>query len=149
MGKAYYFIDTSALFKRYIPEAGTDKIDLLFEKEGLFIISNLTVIEMVSNLKRLADVDKKIDDTVFEAIKSELFNDIADGTIKVEPVTSRSIITSVNLISKVYISPIDSLQLAMALNLKESYSNVSLVCSDEKLCKLAEKAGIDIVRIEA
>jgi len=148
MNRAYYFLDTSALFKRYIPEAGTDKIDLLFEKDGLFLISNLTVIEMISNLKRLVDVDKKIDHAVFDAVKNEFFKDVADGTLKVEPVSSVNIITSVGLLSKTYISPIDSLQLAMALNLKEIYGDISFVCSDRKLCRMAIQEGITVLNLE-
>lgn len=107
-----------------------------------------SVVEMISNLKRLVDVDKKIDNLVFDAIKAEFFRDIAEGTIKVEPVSSLNIITSVNLINEIYISPIDSLQLAMALNLKEHYRDLSLVCSDKKLSKLAEKEGITVVSID-
>lgn len=148
MSEACYFFDTSALFKRYITEAGTDKIDLLFENKDLFIISSLTVIELVSNLKRMAAVDRVINDDVCAAIKSEFFNDIANGIIKVEPVSSLSIVTAVDLLSKCYISPIDSIQLAMALNLKGSSERISFVCSDKKLCKIAEKERIDVIRIE-
>ena len=88
-----YFIDTSALFKRYISEPGTEKIDTLFEGEGLLIISHLTMVEFISNLKRLLDVDKVLDNDLFNAIKSVFLNDIADGIIKVEAVTSLNIIT--------------------------------------------------------
>ncbi len=147
MSKACHFIDTSALFKRYIQEAGTDQMDLLFEKESLFVVSNLSVIEMISNLKRLVDVDKKISIAIYNAIKSEFFGDIANGIIKVEPVSSVNIVTAADMLDKVYISPIDSLQLAMAKNLKDSYENIFLVCSDKKLCSLAEKEGITVVRI--
>lgn len=147
MNKANYFIDTSALFKRYVNEAGTDKIDSLFESAGVVIISNLTVIEFVSNLKRLVEIDRVIDIDAYNAIKSEFFNDIANGIIRVEPVSSLNIVTSVDLINKNYITPIDSLQLATALNLKEGYENISFVCSDKKLCSLADNEGIKVVWI--
>ena len=147
MNKDNYFIDTSALFKRYINEAGTDKIDSLFESAEVCIISNLTIIELVSNLKRLVEIDKIIDIDAYNAVKSELFNDIADGTIRVEPVSSLNIITAADLINKNYITPIDSLQLATVLNLKERYKNIFLVCSDKKLCSLAENEGIKVVLI--
>ena len=148
MSRECNFFDTSALFKRYISEAGTDKIDMIFEKTGLFIISSLTVIELISNLRRLVDVDKVIDDDLFNVIKSEFFNDIADGTIKVEPISSLNIITSVELLNKTYISPIDSLQLATVINLKENYNNIFFICSDKKLCSIAEKEGIAVLRID-
>lgn len=141
------FIDTSALFKRYINEAGTDQIDSLFESAGLIIISNLTIVEFVSNLKRLVERDEVIDSDVYDAIKSEFFNDIAVRRIKVESVSSLNIITSVDLINKNYVTPIDSIQLATVLNLKESCGNITFVCSDKKLCGLAENEGIKVVMI--
>ena len=147
MNDPSFFIDTSALFKRYINEAGTDRMDLLFESAGLIIISNLTIVEFVSNLKRLVDIDKLIDNDVYDAIKSEFFHDIADGRIRVEPASSLNIITSVDLLNKKYITPIDSLQLAAVQNLKESCEDISFVCSDKKLCSLAEQEGIKVVMV--
>jgi len=141
------FIDTSALFKRYINEAGTDIIDSIFESAGLIIISNLTIVEFVSNLKRLVEIEKVIDIDVYNAIKSEFFNDIAEARIRVEPVSSLNIITSVDIINKKYVTPIDSIQLATVLNLKESCANISFICSDRKLCGLAENEGLKVVMI--
>ena len=46
-----YFIDTSALFKRYFPEQGTEQIDDIFnEADSNFYISDITIIEIVLNL---------------------------------------------------------------------------------------------------
>lgn len=54
-----FFIDTSALFKRYQPEKGTVSVSRVLEEsnEPIFI-SSITVIEIISNLKRLCEVDK-------------------------------------------------------------------------------------------
>ena len=147
MNSGCYFIDTSALFKRYVNEPGTDEMDKLFESAGLIVVSNLTVVEFISNLKRLADIEKIIDIPVYDAIKREFFNDIANGVIKVEPVSSQQVITSVDLIDGNYITPIDSLQLSAIINLKENYDNISLVCSDKKLCGIAAQKGIKVVMI--
>lgn len=147
MNSGCYFIDTSALFKRYVNEPGTDEMDKLFESAGLIVVSNLTVVEFISNLKRLADIEKIIDIPVYDAIKREFFNDIANGVIKVEPVSSQQVITSVDLIDGNYITPIDSLQLSAIINLKENYDNISFVCSDKKLCGIAAQKGIKVVMI--
>ncbi len=148
MDNGCYFIDTSALFKRYINESGTDKIDVLFDGAALIVISSLTIIEFLSNLKRLVDIEKIINMDIHDAIKREFFSDIASGAIKVEPVSSQHIITSADLINKKYITPIDSLQLAAIINLKENYENISFVCSDRKLCSLAGQRGIKVLMIE-
>ena len=55
-----YFIDTSALFKRYIPEAGTDILDDIFKDIGTFYISDVTIIEVISNLKRKNEIGQRI-----------------------------------------------------------------------------------------
>lgn len=143
MSHTVYFIDTSALFKRYIHETGTDEMDSIFEKTGSIVISNLTIVELVSKLKRLVDIERVISVDVYNSIKSEFFRDIADTRIRVEPVSSVVIITSLDLINKKYVTPIDSIQLATVLGLKESFSNVSFVCSDRKLCQLAVNEGIE------
>lgn len=145
MNHSNCFIDTSALFKRYISEAGTDKLDTVFKSSELIFISNLSIVEFISNIKRLVEIDKLISKDIYDTIKAEFFNDIAEGRIKVEPVSSQSIINALDFIDKKYITPIDAIQLATVLNLKESYSNISFVCSDKKLCRLAENEGIEVV----
>jgi len=46
---AGYFLDTSALVKRYHREAGTDQIDaLLLEQGSVFFISRLSLVETIS-----------------------------------------------------------------------------------------------------
>ena len=147
MGAAGYFIDTSALFKRYINETGTEKIDSLFNCTGLFIISSLTIIEFISNLRRLADVDRIIDNNTFNAIRNVFLNDIAAGLLKVEAVSSLNIVTAADLIGKSYVTTIDSIILATAINLKENNENLSFVCSDLKLCNLAENMGMYVLKI--
>ncbi|HHW48780.1 MAG TPA: type II toxin-antitoxin system VapC family toxin [Clostridiaceae bacterium] len=141
------FIDTSALFKRYIDETGSDKMDSLFESDALLIISNLTVVEFVSNLKRLADIDRLISNEVYEIIKSAFFHDIAKGRVRVEPVSSTHIVASIDIINEKYVTPIDSIQLATLINLKKSFPDISFVCSDKKLCNLAESAGIKVIHV--
>jgi predicted nucleic acid-binding protein len=147
MNPSTCFIDTSALFKRYIDETGTDKMDSLFESAALVIISILTVVEFVSNLKRLADIEKVIDMEAYGAIRNEFFRDIASGRIQVEAVSANHIVTSVRLIDRKYVTPIDSLQLAAVIGLKEICENISFVCSDKKLCALAENEHINVVHI--
>jgi PIN domain nuclease of toxin-antitoxin system len=52
------FLDTSALFKRYQVENGTEAVNELIEKgAGNLFISSLTIVEITSNLKRLCAVN--------------------------------------------------------------------------------------------
>lgn len=142
-----YFIDTSALFKRYIPEPGTDELDNILNQEGIFYISELTIIEVISNLKRKNEISGEIDKELYEKIKSEFFNDIAEEKIRTARISSDTIIEAINIIDQNYITPIDSLQLAAAVQIKSEWGNVVFICSDEKLGNLAEKHGLEVLVI--
>jgi len=137
-----YFVDTSALFKRYIPEEGTEKIDDIFKQGGTFYISDITIVGIISNLKRKNEISKELDDAVYKKIKSEFFSDIAAENIKTSSITSRIIIEAINLIDQTYVTPVDSVQLAAALQLKAEQGNMIFICSDKKLGILAEKCGL-------
>ena len=142
-----YFIDTSALFKRYIPEQGTGQLDDIFKQGGMLYISDITIIEVISNLKRKNEITKELDNSVYKKIKSEFFNDIAQGKIKTSGVLSATIIEAVDLLDKNYLTPIDSIQLATALQLNVDKGNTIFVCSDKKLGRLADKYGLKFLLI--
>jgi len=93
-----YFIDTSALFKRYIPEQGTGQLDDIFKQDAEIYISDITIIEVISNLKRKNEITKELKNSVYKKIKSEFFNDIALGKIKTSGVISSTIIKAVDLL---------------------------------------------------
>ncbi len=137
-----HFIDTSALFKRYVLKKGTNKIDNVFMQKGTIFIADLTIIEVVSNLKRKNEISSELNREVYDKIKSEFFKNISDGIIKISETTSSTIIKAVSLIDKTYVTPIDSLQLASALELKNDYNNIVFVCSDKKLNSLAKNLGL-------
>jgi len=143
-----YFIDTSALFKRYFPEQGTRQIDDIFNgADSTFYISDITIIEIMSNLKRKNEITRELNNEIYSKIKKEFFNDIALENIKTVDVFSENIINAVTLIDKKYITPLDSIQLATALQLNSELQNIVFVCSDKKLTDLAEEYGIKTIII--
>lgn len=142
-----YFIDTSTLFKRYIPEEGTEELDNIFKQAKTFYISDITIIEVMSNLKRKNEISKELSDEVYKNIKSEFLRDIADGNLKTSGIVSGTIIEAINLIDQKYVTPIDSIQLATALQLNKEPGNIVFVCSDKKLEALARKYGLKSVII--
>lgn len=142
-----YFIDTSALFKRYIHEQGTEQLDDIFKQNAEIYISDITIIEVISNLKRKNKITKELTNSVYKKIRSEFFNDIAQGNIKTSGVLSATIIESVDLLDKSYLTPMDSIQLATALQLNADKGNTVFICSDKKLGTLAEKYGLKFLLI--
>jgi len=132
-----FFIDTSALFKRYQPEKGTTLVSQILEESNQQIyISSITIVEIVSNLKRLFEVDKITTEEQFLKQRSFFYQDINNLRITILDVTAGDIIKAESLILKRYMKPVDSIQLAIALNLQQD--DVTFISSDQKLCKTAE-----------
>jgi len=142
-----YFIDTSTLFKRYIPEKGTEQIDELFDIAEYIYISDLTITEIISNLKRKSEITCEIDKGLYLSVKKEFLNDISHGNIQTVSVDSEIIIRSLAFIDKNHIAPIDSIQLATAAYLNSEEKDIVFVCSDRKLAKLAEVNKLNILFI--
>jgi predicted nucleic acid-binding protein len=136
-----FFIDTSALFKRYQPEKGTDIVCNILEnaKQPVFI-SSISIIEVISNLKRLLEIDKITTEDQFKQQRSFFYQDINALGLTVLDVTAEDIIRAESLILKRYMKPLDSIQLAIALNLQED--DLTFVSSDQRLCKVAESEGL-------
>ncbi len=143
MSEKAYFIDTSALFKRYSDEPGSEVVNRVFAEKASRFISQLTITEVVSNLKRLAEIDHLISDTEFKQVMKIFLGEIAGGAIYTLDVTPKVVLLSVDLCSEHYLTPIDALQLATALSIKSS--NPLFVCSDHKLVKVAESYGLQII----
>jgi hypothetical protein len=55
-----YFFDTSALFKRYHAEPGTDAVDAAFAAPSVRIASDLGLIELISSSED-TDMDRHTD----------------------------------------------------------------------------------------
>jgi predicted nucleic acid-binding protein len=136
-----YFVDTSALFKRYQPEKGTALVSQILEEadEPIFI-SSITIIEIVSNLKRLCEVDKITTEEQFLTQRTFFYQDIGVLNITILDVSAEDVIKAEDLILRRYMKPIDSIQLAIALNLK--VDNIIFVSSDRRLCKVADEEGL-------
>lgn len=142
------FIDTSALFKRYQPEEGTEKICRLIEdKTHLVFISSITIIEVISNLKRLFEIDKITTEEQFHFQRSFFYQDLNSLDIAVLDITPEDIIKADSLILKKYMKPIDSIQLAIALNLPP-IDDLTFVCADQSLCEIAKAEGLLVLNPE-
>jgi len=65
------------LFKRYQPEKGTVSVSrILEESDELIFISSITIIEIISNLKRLCEVDKITTEEQFTEQRAFFYQDI-------------------------------------------------------------------------
>jgi predicted nucleic acid-binding protein len=136
-----FFIDTSALFKRYQPEKGTAVVARIIEDRSQpLYISSITIVEMVSNLKRLFEIDKITTEEQFHQQRDFFYKDVVTLDMTILDVTAEDIIKAEELILKRYMKSVDSIQLAIALNLKSD--DVTFVSADYRLCKIAAEEGL-------
>jgi len=136
-----FFIDTSALFKRYQPEKGSSAVTrILKDQSKPLYISSLTIVEVVSNLKRLCEVDKITTKEQFHQQRDFFYKDIVDLNISILDMTADDVIKAEALILKRYMKPVDSIQLAIALNIDSA--DLTFVSSDQRLCKIAAAEGL-------
>lgn len=122
-------------------------MDELFNIAENIYISDLTITEIISNLKRKCEVTREIDNDLYLSVKKEFLSDISKENIQTVSVDSEIIIRSLVFINKRRITPIDSIQLASADYLNSEEKDIVFVCSDKKLIKLAEENRLNILFI--
>lgn len=87
-----YFIDTSALFKRYQPEKGTVLVSQIFEAfDQPVFISSITIIEIISNLRRLFEVDRITTEGQFLQQRAFFYQDIGALGITILDITAETL----------------------------------------------------------
>ena len=114
---------------------------ILEESDEPIFISSITIIEIISNLKRLCEVDKITTEEQFLEQRAFFYQDIGALDITILDVSAEDVIKAEDLILKRYMKPVDSIQLAIALNLKRD--NITFVSSDRRLCKISAEEGLD------
>lgn len=141
----FYFFDTSALVKRYHSEKGTENIDRIFaENDKAIVISSISITEIVSALNRKKE-EKIISKEDLDAALSKFFHDAIKDFLVLE-LDEEHIKDSITLVLKRNLRTLDSLQLAVALGLKEL--KPVFVCADKKLVSVAEKEGLKAINPE-
>ncbi|MDP2872932.1 MAG: type II toxin-antitoxin system VapC family toxin [Bacillota bacterium] len=137
-----YFIDTSALFKRYVQEPGSDVVESLFVRSAPCHISAVTTLELLSNLQRLRTVDRALSDLDFSEAWNAFFLDVADRLVEVAGATAGRVSAASEMLITRYLTPIDALQIATARSLGPETVFVS---SDRKLNELVRDQGMRVL----
>jgi predicted nucleic acid-binding protein len=141
-----YFLDTSALAKRYHNEDGSEYVDRIFEHIGSrSLISHLSIVEFESVLAiktRTGEIDRQ----ALEIIRRRFRADLAQQRLLVAPsVHDRHFHLARKLLLQYGISEglrtLDALQLAIAIDLRDIGRIEVFVAADQRLCRIASMAG--------
>ncbi len=141
---ARYFLDSSALVKRYHLESGSSEIAVLFNTTGnQFLISRLALVEVHSTFARLVR-EGILTATDFGKLIARLDADIASGVFSVAAISGRrlegasSILNTHGLVRSV--RTLDAIHLATAQALHGRSRLAAFVAADKKLLATASVA---------
>lgn len=137
-----YFLDTSALAKLYVQEAGTDKmLKLAAKPETSLVILSLSRVELRAALQRRVRSRDLSKQNANAAIAS--FNSHLGAIYIVQHVTEALIERALGLIDKHGLRAYDSIQLAACLTLpmQDDEGRAIFTCADSRLVAAAEKEG--------
>ena len=149
---AQYFFDTSAFAKYYHTELGSGRVNAIFAESNRQIrVSSLGVLETqaVFAMKvRTGELHRKAAGTQ----RAMMMLDIAAGTIVVYGLRADHLATAERLIGRYSFSrplrTLDSLQLAIALDLSEYHLLDSFVVADKRLSEVASAEGLTVLNPE-
>jgi predicted nucleic acid-binding protein len=151
---ATFFLDTSALAKRYHTEKGSDQVDrILDQPSGQSMVSRLSLVEFESVLAikaRRGEIGPSALDTVRRRFKA----DIARKRLLVAaPIADSQFLHARRLVIEYGISEglrtLDALQLAVALDLRRLNRMDVFVSADHRLCRVASLCGCTALNSES
>ena len=148
-----YFLDTSALAKRYHKENGSQYMDRILEQPGSrSLISNLSIVELESVLA-IKTRTGEINQQSLEIARRRFRADLARQRLLVAPSVHEGHFQSARKLLVRYgvaegLRTLDALQLAMALDLQRTGQITVLVAADQRLCRIASLAGCSAVNPE-
>lgn len=142
---AVFYVDTSALVKRYRTELGTEVVEELLgtpRPQDRFFISFLSIIELTSGVLRLAKGSQLREDTAQEILAR--FRDDVREAFRVWPLDEDIAVAAVTAAEEHRLRSADSIHLATAQAIASlvSGTRVVMVSSDQELLDAAEAAGL-------
>jgi len=136
-----FYLDTSAIVKRYRREKGTEIIDQLLVDPGeadRFYTSFLSVLELTSAITRLSKAGE-----LSKSVASELlarFHEDTEQQFRIWPVDDEIIGSAISMSKEHALRSADAIHLATAVTISSLLpgANTALVSSDRELIKAAE-----------
>ena len=128
-------IDSSSFAKRYVQEAGSDKLDRLLENASELALCIILVPEIVSGLNRRLR-ERVLTSADYRAVKKQLLDDVRDATIL--QITPSVVSRSVKLLESNVLRALDALHVACALEWQADF----FVTSDRRQFTAAKNTDL-------
>jgi uncharacterized protein len=143
-----FYMDASALAKRYVPENGHGLVDAILDtvSGNRFYVLSICAGEVFSILVRKRNGGLIAPAEFLRAVASFNSELLTSRTIQRVPVTKRLVSASLQLIEAHSINSTDALilksALAIALRLRRAGDDLVLVASDQRLLRAAQAEGL-------
>ena len=134
------FLDTSALAKRYIAEASSDKVQDLCEKAEGLAVSVICLPEILSTLTRMTR-ETKLNRAQYNTLKTSVVTDLGDADIC--EVTTDVMNRVIGLSESNPLRAMDAIHLASAL----AYQPDVFVSADRRQIAAAKKVRLKVVDV--
>jgi predicted nucleic acid-binding protein len=146
-----YFLDTSALVKRYHQESGSAEVERLFGKEDRrFFASRLALVEMHSCFARLVR-EEMLSENGFNRLILRLREDVASGLIVVAATSSQRLDEASNLLKTQGLTTsmrtLDAIHLATAQAIHGRVRIAAFVAADKQLLAVADLCGFTVLDV--
>ncbi len=128
-------LDSSALAKRYIQEAASEKLERLLQRASELAFCIILVPEIVSGLNRRVR-ERTLAPADYRKLKKQLLDDVRDSTLI--QITPAVISSSVKLLESNALRALDALHVACALEWKADL----FATSDRRQLVAARNAGL-------
>ncbi len=136
---AVYYLDSSALLKRYRTEQGTQVLDYLFalkRPEELVVTSYLTSLEVEAVFAR-ALKGRLLDREAYKVLVGRLADDLSQSIVA-QPVSNFVVSDSIELVRRHALKAADAIHLATASRVRQAAAMETIfVTSDKELLSAA------------
>ncbi|MGE0537892.1 MAG: type II toxin-antitoxin system VapC family toxin [Pirellulales bacterium] len=149
---ARYFLDSSALVKRYHHESGSSKVEQLFAGPGnRLLISRLALVEVRSSFARLVR-EQVLTGSNYGRLAMRLDADASSGIIVVAALTGARLSEAAALLGTLGLThamrTLDAIHLATAHCIHKRTALTAFVAADKKLLTVAESGfGLPVVDV--
>jgi predicted nucleic acid-binding protein len=136
-----YFLDTSALVKRYVTEPGSDQVRRLVRRKVDIAVARITEAEAYAAIARAARMNVLTSDD-----RDRAFEQIAEDVAAAQVVElRRSTVGAVrDLVVRWPLRGYDAIQLSCALRLRSENLAVAFWCADDELARAARGEGLRV-----
>ena len=142
-----YYLDTSALVKRYYAELGSLLVQNLFVQANLIVSSKIAYAELLSALARKRRVGEITERAFLRATNS--FQHEWQECVVVE-VTNAVFAGLLPLVQRQALRGFDAIHLCSALWFRQqTKTDIIFVCADQRLAGAAEDEGLEVINPES